>query len=439
MNKRVENYVLDAVTQEELVEIHKRHVMFLTGKPGGSRAVIKDKDFSALNFEGARFEQADFTGCVFRKSNMKKANFKSATLFGCDFSSCDMQESDFSKADLRGADIQFSNMTDANFSKADLREGTSAVRRKMKTAGDEFGDAKAGHVTFNGSILYNVSMRGVTAINADFSDAIMDNVDFEDADLRDCQMKGANLNNANLNNADIRNANFFAANLTNTTLDNIEKAGAKFKRTLLDDEQHEVFNEVELSLDELVEKHTQWVGSAGRHGEQMNLSNYDMRKLSSLAEKKLTAIVAEDTVFADMNLQSIGLQSAKVMCSDFRQSDMRHADCRGAQMNECIFVRANLQKSNFGPLLFKGSEGQERKVPCNLKGAIFRYADCRETDFRYANLKDADLTHADFSDCDLRYADFTGATLEATNFENALTLGAKFDRSFDPETASEDA
>ena len=305
MNERTENYVLDVVSQEELAEIHRRHVMFLTGKPGGARAVIKDKDFSELNFNGARFEQADFTGCVFRKSNMKKANFKSATLFGCDFSHCDMQGSDFSKADLRGADIQFSNLSHADFSKADLREGASVVKRKMKKSGEEFSNAKAGHVTFTGSTLFNVNMRGITAIHADFSDAIMEKVNLEDADLRDCSMKGTNLKSANLNNADIRNANFFAANLTDTRLDNSEKGGAEFKRTLLDDEQHEVFDEIELSLDELVAKHVQWVGSAGKHGEQMNLSHYDMRKLGSLAEKKLTAIMSEDTIFADMNLRGL--------------------------------------------------------------------------------------------------------------------------------------
>ena len=423
----MDEFELDVITQEELVEIHKKHVMFLTGKPGGARAVIKDKDFSELNFEGARFEQADFTGCVFRKSNMKKSNFKSATLFGCDFSSCQMQESNFSKADLRGADIQFSDLTDADFSKADLREGTSAVKRKMKQYGDEFTGAKAGFVTFNGSILFNVCMRGVTAINADFSDAIMEGVDFEDADLRDCSMKGANLNNANLNNADIRNANFFAANLTNTKLDNIEKGGAKFKRTLLDDDQHEIFDEIELSLDELVEKHIKWVGSAGKLGEQMDLSHYDMRKLKTLAEKKLTAIMAEDTVFADMNLQSISLQSAKLARSDFRQSDLRHSDCRGAQMNEGIFIRAKMQKANFGPLVFKITNGAEKKIPCNLSDAVLRYADCTQSDFRYANFKNADLTRVDFADCDLRYADFRGAIMEDTILVNALTTDAIFE------------
>lgn len=421
-----ENFQLDVITQQELAEIHKKHTMFLTGKPGGARAVIKDKDFSELNFEGARFEQADFTGCVFSNSNLKKANFKSATLFGCDFSNCEMQESNFSKADLRGADIQYSNLSDADFTKADLREGTSTVKRKMAENGDEFSGAKAGYVTFNGSILFNVCMRGVTAIHADFSDAIMEGVDFEDSDLRDCVLKGTNLNNANLKNADIRNANFYAANLTNTKLENIEKGGAKFKRTLLDDDQHEVFDEIELSLDELVEKHTKWVGSAGKLGEQMNLSHYDMRKLKTLSDKRLTAIMAEDTVFADMNLQSISLQSAKLARSDFRQSDLRHSDCRGAQMNEGIFIRAKMQKANFGPLIFKLANGTEKKMACNFSDAVLRHADCKESDFRYANFTGADLTHIDFTDCDLRYADFTDAIMDGAKMENALTTDAIF-------------
>ena len=55
---------LEKITQAELNEVIRKHNMFLTGKPGGRRALIRDKDLSGLTFMGQNLSQSDFTGSL---------------------------------------------------------------------------------------------------------------------------------------------------------------------------------------------------------------------------------------------------------------------------------------------------------------------------------------------------------------------------------------
>src|ERR1039457_6179330 len=96
---------LEKVTQAELNEIIRRHNMFLTARPGGARAVIKDKDLSGLSFMGQNLSQADLTGCIFIGADLANANFESATLFGCDFTHASMANARMVRADMRGAEV----------------------------------------------------------------------------------------------------------------------------------------------------------------------------------------------------------------------------------------------------------------------------------------------------------------------------------------------
>ena len=72
---------LDAVTQMELDDIIKRHMMFTQGQNGGSRAVVQYKNLSYLNFNSSNLSQADFTGSVFLEANLSECDFASTTFF----------------------------------------------------------------------------------------------------------------------------------------------------------------------------------------------------------------------------------------------------------------------------------------------------------------------------------------------------------------------
>ena len=62
--KPEDDFTLPKMTQVELNEVIRKHVMFMTAKPGGGRAVVKDKDLSGLTFSGQNLAQSDFSGCI---------------------------------------------------------------------------------------------------------------------------------------------------------------------------------------------------------------------------------------------------------------------------------------------------------------------------------------------------------------------------------------
>ena len=53
------------LSQSELDEIVKLHQIYISGKNGGARAIIKFKNLSGLNMSGIDLSHADFTGSCF--------------------------------------------------------------------------------------------------------------------------------------------------------------------------------------------------------------------------------------------------------------------------------------------------------------------------------------------------------------------------------------
>jgi uncharacterized protein YjbI with pentapeptide repeats len=213
--------------------------------------------------------------------------------------------------------------------------------------------------------------------------------------------------------------------------DGIEKAGTNFTLTLTGEpvgKDFAKYEEVGLTLDELLLKHTSWVASGGRQGTQLDLTGMDMRKGPPLTNKKLTAMKARQATFAEMDMRGIEIQSAQLEKSDFRKCLLQSADMRGSNFREAIFQRADLSNANLNPLTFKKPDGVEFNISCNFENASLRQAVLAGARIMEGKFKGADLTEADFSNCDLRNADFTGANITGAKFDGAATEGAVFDK-----------
>lgn len=426
-NKK-DDYQLAKISQAELNEIIRKHLMFLTAKPGGARALVRDRDVSGLSFVGQNLSQSDFTGCIMIGCDLTNANFESATLFGCDFTNAKMTNTRLVRADMRGAEIGEADLAKADMTGADLREGKTILKRKVKSSADQFSlGSAAGIVSFNGSDLSGAVLNGATAASADFTDAKMIDVQLLGANLKDAILIGADLSHAELDGADLRNADFSYALMNGATLENTEKFGSVFTLTLTTNTNGTDINEFELTLDELILQHMTWVGSGGRQGKRLDLMEVDMRKGPSLSAKRLTAMRAVKTTFAEMDLRGIEMQSSILENSDFRKCTMQNADMRGANMRATLFSRANLSNSNFNPLQFKKPDGIEYRIPCNFENAMMRYTVFSGGRLVQARFNGADVGGADFTNCDLRGADFTGARTKGTNFDGAILDDAIFD------------
>lgn len=428
------DFTLQPMTQAELNEIIRKHHMFRTAKPGGARAVVRDRDLSGLNFTGQDLSQSDFTGCIMYGATLSNASFESATLFGCDLRSANMRGARLVRADLRGADVDGADLHKADLTGADLREGKTIVKRKVKREEDQYSKAaEAGVVQFTASDMTEAVLQGATAINADFTDARMENSDLGSANLKGAVLRGADLTGSSLKDADLRDADFSYATMTGADMKGAEKAGSTFTLTLTAETVGKDIEEFELTLDEMVLKHIEWVATAGRNGVQLVLSNVDMRKAGTLSAQRLTAIKAHNATFAEMDLRGIEMQAAGLDGSDFRKCRLGNSDLRGSRFTGCLMNRADFRLANLNPLTIRPRDGEaEYQLPCRFDSASMRYTNFSGARLMDASFVRADLTGAQFIDCDLRKADFTGAKLTGARFENAILDGSVFDEGKGP-------
>lgn len=413
------------LTQAELNDIIRKHQMFLTARPGGGRAVVRDKDLSNLSFAGQNLSQADFTGCIMSNCDMTSANFESATLFGCDLNQSKMVRTRFNRADLRGAAISNADLVQCDMTGADLREGKTFSRTASKNG---FGrEEESRTVQFTSSDLSRAVLTGASAQAADFTDTIMDGVKMQDANLKGATLKGADLSNVDLSGSDIRDADFSYAIMTGAVLEGVEKNGSNFTLTLTGEPVGKDIAEHELTLDELVIRHINWVATGGKQGKQFDLHKTDMRKAGTLSAKRLTAVKATESTFAEMDLRGIEMQSAILDQSDFRKSLLSNADLRASSFKKGLFNRADLSNANLNPLSFKKPDGIQYNIPSRFDEASMRHVNFSGARLREVQFQGADLTEANFTDCDLRGAVFTGAILQGAVFDGAMLENAVFD------------
>ena len=73
-----------------------------------------------------------------------------------------------------------------------------------------------------------VSMKGLSAVEADLRNIDLKGADLSNADLNGADLRGANLSNANLSSANLSNADFSNANLANTCLTSSDLTDTNF-------------------------------------------------------------------------------------------------------------------------------------------------------------------------------------------------------------------
>ena len=269
---------LSPLSQEELDDIVKRHMMFLKGQNGGARAVLQYRNLSNLDFNGNDLSQGEFTGSLFIESDLSGGTFKSASFFACDMRNADMSNSNFSRADFRGAYVAGANLSGADMSDVDLREGKIMKRDSQGILEDRKRSGGQGfHTVFSGAKLTDTDMTGAQAVSADFSDTDMSGVKMNGANVSGASFEGANLAEADLSDTDLSNTNMRQSILTGTNLQGAEKHGMDNTASITERDMGDKLENLGKTLPELLEEHTLWVATAGKAGRQLDLSGYDLR------------------------------------------------------------------------------------------------------------------------------------------------------------------
>ncbi len=417
---------LPVLSQGDLEQIIHDHKFFNWGRKGGRRAILKFMDLSNLDFSGQDLSYVDFTGSKLYGTNLSNGQFVGAIFFNCDLRGAIMDYADFSRADFRGAVVSGASVQGSDFENADLRKGQMLKFNDdgqiIQAASDQARSRGPSGVTvFSGSRMDRSNLSGIKAHGADFSDADLSGVSMAEADLTEVRFHGANLSDTDLTGAEVGQADFSQCIVNAQTLRTVALAEEQRKHIIDPAVTGETLAARGQNLEDLLTAHKKWVMSAGKNGEQMNLSGADMRGTPDLRKVPLTAVRAKETNFMGQDLHGANMQSAILDQSNFKDCKLTGADLRGSSLKQAQFTRADLRGLKAGPLRFDRPDGKGVKIHrANLSGGMFKYADLSGADLSYAILMGADLSGANLESCDLRHADLTGAILDGVELSTAV-------------------
>ncbi len=273
-----------------------------------------------------------------------------------------------------------------------------------------------GYTLLNGTNLNAAKLKGLRAQNAVFSDANLSHADLENANLESANFDGANLSDSNLKGAILNYASMDNTLIAGAVMHGTQKMGLNLTKAFQEQQMGKRLDELEKPLQRLIEDHVSWVKTAGKSGNQLNISGYDMRDARDLHTHNLTAVHAVQSTFIKQDLRGACLQSALLDKSDFRDCDLRNADMRAAKLRGTVFTRAKLAGADLSALEIKKRDGTNRIIKTDLTGADLRYTDLTVIDLRHAILVNADLRHARLNNADLSHADLTGANIDGASW-----------------------
>lgn len=398
------------VDQAEIVRTIQLHQRYRACKPGGARAVIEFADASGLDFRGADLEDAVFTGCRLEGANFAGACLDNAIFFCADLRRADLKGASLRRADLRGASLNGANLSNADMFECDFREGTVAEKvgkGDLAFLSHEANSADLDETVFVSANLDRARLNGVSAMRADFSNAVMRDCKLVRAKLTHAKLTGANLENADLAGADLMGANLDGAVLTGACLEMITTQDTSMEGVLTDAVVGRAVADLDRPIKDLLIDHVRFVASNGMSGAIADFADVDLRSLGTLADIDLTGLQAAGASMYGMDLQRVRLQGANMERVDLRFAQLGGADLRGINLRGARLGGADLRDSKLGPLLL----GKDRRLPSRLVGASLDYADLRDADLRHADLTEADLTNARSSGVRLEGAIFARAVL----------------------------
>ena len=455
------------ITQSELDDVIKKHVIFGTGRRGGARAVLKFKDLSGLYFHGADLSGADFTGSDLSRALLAGGKFNGANFYNCVMDQTDLTNCNFSRADLRGVDLTTVKMDGADFTGAD-RRGSSKIERhvtlseqkqstpidkdKKETVidyknmgGEEIHRDAAVDLSRKAKSAESYSNLSLTPEEIAARASSLDLSNRQESDKRTSDLdlskkkdevvfhdtnfdlskqsvapppaSGLDLSAVDTvtgynSNLDLSKKNDPSIASTGLDLSQSDIATRNSDLVLKGEQETSYVSNLDLSvqiqeLEMMLREHAKWIHSAGKTGAQLDLSERDLQKFLIIGQYPLIMIKASWANFSRLAFIKAQMQSSNFDYCNFSGANMMESDFRGSSLKSANFHSADLSRCNFSALTLAPG----RFLATNLSGANLRNANLSGARLKRANLSGADLTGANMTGADLREADLTGTIL----------------------------
>lgn len=212
-------------------------------------ARLQGADATESVFVRADLSGADARGIVLHKADIAEAKLDGADLSGAQANELTVLRSDFRGVKLGGAVIERSNLLELDVSGVDFRgvslQGTvmldvqadgavfdGANLDSLRVVGVDRGCSLEG-CSFRGANLKGAFLRGARLGKADFSDAILDQVDLSKCKLVGARFDGARAREARLMKADLTDASLVGVDLMHALLGGAIVRGADFEEASL--------------------------------------------------------------------------------------------------------------------------------------------------------------------------------------------------------------
>ncbi len=170
--------------------------------------------------------------------------------------------------------------------------------------------------------------------------------------------------------------------------------------------------------------HCDWISSAGKSGQQADLSEKNLSGMALdavyLPRANMSSVLMNGASLRGANLHESCLRSASMNGADLQGASLAGASLIGASMKGVDLQGATLKDASLCMASLRGAKLQG----VNLVGASLRGVDLQGASLAGALLIGADLTNANLKGANLFGADLTSATLDCADLTNAILYGA---------------
>lgn len=369
---------LTVLPVNEIIATLKAHELYLRGRRGGRRLMLKMVQFSGVGLAGKSFTRGDLVGCSFVGCTLTGADFREANLFCSDFRYADLRGADFRQADLRGAKFDHANLSGAKFDRADCREGTLMLQRSP----GELLDTRAAQdqiaASFREARLTGASFVETGLALADLSGAEVRRANFDQADLTGADFSGSLIETCRFEGATVTGAKLYAAQMAEADRQALESAGARSYRPA---------SELDDDLPTLLQKHASWSASLAGDGRQLHLVGLDLAGWQA-DHQDLSVAVFDSCNLARASLRGATLAMARFSGCNLEGAQLSEADARGVQMLSCNLRNADLTSTNLAsvrPVANQDTVWRSVFNGSDLTGAKLENSRREQADFSHAH------------------------------------------------------
>lgn len=306
-------------------------------------------DYAGLDFSRLDLRYIDFSDCYLEQCKFNDANLRHAT-----FDNAIVSKSSFENANLSHASLKSTNLGNCNFSLAtlDLSDWENCIIEESY-----FDGASLQKLDF----YPDMSLKGVVAKNANFSDSVFRQIAMEE--------------------------NVF----TGSRFDNTIWQNATIDQCLMSDCQ---FNNMQC-------QHLEIASSDLSHAqfEQCNLTEFRIFNASNLNQTKFERTVSNDSTFHDSDLSETTFQDCQLNLTVFVESRLQYARFHQSELQDSDFSHTNCQHATF--------------KDCNMLRSSFYLADITS-----AKLINSNLYEVEFTESTVGKTKFNGSNLQSTILEH---------------------